>query len=121
MRSKKREAKKRKSPSTPLREKGKAKETKTKTGIHEYSPRPRARVYACTQEEAKLAVNDAIRHFGTEADRMIWMWYCRRLGLNRFFDILDWTLSDLKQHTIKWPVKAFQRRLMDAFPKGGAK
>ncbi len=118
MSAKKREGKKRKSPCTPLREKGKAKETKTKTGIHEYSPRPRARTYACTQEEAKSAAGEALKHFGSAADAKLWMWYCRRIGLNRFLDILDWTIADWGQHEIKRPVQAFQKRLCEAFPKG---
>ncbi len=121
MEQKKVEGKERYSPHTPYREKSKGKENKSKSGIHEYSPSPRARthVYACTQEEAALAVNEVMQNFGSATDVRLWMWYCRRIGLTSFLEIFDWTLGDWKRGEIKYPVLAFQCRLREAFPKTG--
>ncbi len=87
--------------------------------------RPRARTCAC--EDAKLecswreackAADYVLQHFGDrERDRGIWVWYCRRIGLEIFLDIADEVISCARQGEIRWPAKAFQRHLKEAFPK----
>lgn len=89
--------------------------------------RPRARTCAC--EDAKLecswreackAADYVLQHFGDrERDRGIWVWYCRRIGLEIFLDIADEVISCARQGEIRWPAKAFQRHLKEAFPKDG--
>ena len=87
----------------------------------------RPRVHACeelrcTWREACKAADYVLEHFGNPLrDRGIWVWYCQRLGLGTFLDLADEVISCARQHEIKWPVRAFQRHLMDALPKGGAK
>jgi len=88
--------------------------------------RPRAHAreedLLCTWREACRAADYVLEHFGDrERDRGIWVWYCRHIGLDTFLDIADETISCWKQHEIKWPVRAFQRHLMEAYPKGGAR
>ena len=71
---------------------------------------------------AKAADYD-LEHFGNPLrDRGIWVWYCQRLGLDRFLDLADEVISSARQHEIKWPVRAFQRHLKDELTsRGGAK
>ena len=54
-------------------------------------------------------------------DRGIWVWYCQRLGLNQFLDLADEVISSARQGEIRYPVRAFQKNLMEALPKGGAR
>ena len=91
------------------------------TSIPEAPLRPRA--YACTWREACKAADYVLEHFGNPLrDRGIWVWYCQRLGLDRFLDLADEVISSARQHEIKWPVRAFQRHLKDELTsRGGAK
>ena len=84
------------------------------------SLRPRA--YACTWREACKAADYVLEHFGNPLrDRGIWVWYCQRLGLNQFLDLADEVISSARQGEIRYPVRAFQKNLMEALPKGGAR
>ena len=84
------------------------------------SLRPRA--HACTWREACKAADYVLEHFGNPLrDRGIWVWYCQRLGLNQFLDLADEVISSARQGEIRYPVRAFQKNLMEALPKGGAK
>ena len=88
--------------------------------IPENSLRPRA--HACTWHEACKAADYVLEHFGNPLrDRGIWVWYCQRLGLNQFLDLADEVISSARQGEIRYPVRAFQKNLMEALPKGGAK
>ena len=91
------------------------------TSIPEAPLRPRA--YACTWREACKAADYVLEHFGNPLrDRGIWVWYCQRLGLDRFLDLADEVISSARQHEIKWPVRAFLRHLKDELTsQGGAK
>lgn len=93
--------------------------------INNPGSRPRARARGrllCTWREACEAVDEVLEHFGSPSrDRGIWVWYCQRIGRERFLDLAYDVVSSYEQHEIKYPVRAFQRHLMDTFPKGGAK
>ena len=71
--------------------------------------RPRVRAkerLLCTWREAVKATDYALEHFGDrERDRGIWIWYCRRIGLDVF--------------ERRWPARALQRHLQEALPKEG--
>jgi len=44
----------------------------------------------CTWREACKAADYVLEHFGDKSrDRGIWIWYCRRIGLDVFLDIAD--------------------------------
>ena len=85
--------------------------------------RPRARAgVTCTWREACKAADTVLEHFGDpRRDRGIWVWYCQRIGLGTFLDLADESVSSWNQREIKWPVRAFQRHLMDALPKEGVR
>ena len=87
--------------------------------------RPRARArkgLQCSWREACKAADYVLEHFGDRRrDRGIWVWYCQRLGLGSFLDLADEIISSWKQQEIRWPVRAFQRHLMDALPKEGVR
>ena len=82
----------------------------------------RPRAYACTWREACKAADYVLKHFGNPLrDRGIWVWYCQRIGLDTFLDLADEIISSWNQREIKFPVRAFQRHLMDALPKEGVR
>ena len=86
--------------------------------------RPRVRVregekLLCTWREACKAADYALEHFGNKSrDRGIWIWYCRRIGLDVFLDIADEVISSARQGELRWPTRALQRHLQEALPKG---
>ena len=88
--------------------------------------RPRGRTGArtrerllCTWREAVKAADYVLEHFGNrDRDRAIWVWYCRRIGLDTFLDIADEVISSARQGELRWPTRAFHRHLQEAFPKG---
>ena len=87
--------------------------------------RPRGRVregLQCSWREACKAADYALEHFGDRRrDRGIWVWYCQRIGLDTFLDLADEIISSWNQREIRFPVRAFQRHLMDALPKEGVR
>ena len=84
-------------------------------------PRGRARTreaLECTWREACKAADYVLEHFGDpRRDRGIWVWYCQRIGLDTFLDLADEIISSWEQREIKYPVRAFQRHLMDTLPR----
>ena len=86
--------------------------------------RPRGRVregekMLCTWREACKAADYVLEHFGDKSrDRGIWIWYCRRIGLDTFLDIADEVISSARQGELRWPTRALQRHLQEALPKG---
>ena len=86
--------------------------------------RPRVRVregekMLCTWREACKAADYVLEHFGDKSrDRGIWIWYCRRIGLDVFLDIADEVISSARQGELRWPTRALQRHLQEALPKG---
>ena len=83
--------------------------------------RPRGREgekLLCTWREACKAADYVLEHFGNKSrDRGIWIWYCRRIGLDVFLDIADEVISSARQGELRWPVRALQRHLQEALPK----
>ena len=85
-------------------------------------PRVREEAPLCSWNEACKAADYVLENFGDPLrDRGIWVWYCQRLGLGTFLDLADEIISSWKQQEIRWPVRAFQRHLMDALPKEAAR
>ena len=84
--------------------------------------RPRGRVregekMLCTWREACKAADYVLEHFGDRSrDRGIWIWYCRRIGLDVFLDIADEVISSARQGELRWPTRALQRHLQEALP-----
>ncbi len=73
----------------------------------------------CTWREAVKAADYVLEHFGDRSrDRAIWVWYCRRIGLDMFLDIADEVISSARQGELRWPIRAFHRHLQEALPKG---
>ena len=72
----------------------------------------------CSWREACKAADYVLEHFGNKSrDRGIWIWYCRRIGLDAFLDIADEVISSARQGELRWPVRALQRHLQEALPK----
>jgi len=72
----------------------------------------------CTWREACKAADYVLEHFGDKSrDRGIWIWYCRRIGLDVFLDIADEVISSARQGELRWPTRALQRHLQEALPK----
>jgi len=58
----------------------------------------------CTWREACKAADYVLEHFGNKSrDRGIWIWYCRRIGLDVFLDIADEVISSARQGELRWP------------------
>jgi len=99
--------------------------------INVLASRPRTRAHArenrrplgtaCSWSEACAATDEAIDLLGGKPkDRGIWVWYCSHLGTDWFLDLAHEIASLVRVGELNKPVRAFQRRLMDAFPKGSA-
>lgn len=82
-------------------------------------PRGRGREkMLCSWREACKAADYVLEHFGDKSrDRGIWIWYCRRIGLDVFLDIADEVISSARQGELRWPTRALQRHLQEALPK----
>ena len=114
---KKAEGKKRKSPCTPFREKGKGKEIRRVLGENRHS-RAGARVKAALDADLDTAV-EAFK--GTAADRRLWASIAWRVGVEEFhFALVDKLAEDRADGPARKPAAAFQAFLNARFPKGGA-
>ena len=112
--SKKAEGKKRRSPCTPYREKGKGKERQT--GFPKETVfRAGARVGAVLDAD----LDTATRAFkGTTADRRIWAAIAWRVGVEAFhFALMDKLGEDAVDNPARRPAAAFQAFLNARFPK----
>ncbi len=127
--SKKREGEKRKSPCTPLREKGKGKEDRRGSLSEPSFARARTRdasMRARLREALDADLDIAVRAFnGTADDRRIWASIAWRVGIEEFHHALLNKLSeDSSDNAPRRPAAAFQAFLNDRFPKqestGGA-
>ena len=77
---------------------------------------------ACSWREACECADQIIATlFGNPRDRGIWVWYATYLGTDFMLDLAFRVHSEWRQGEIRRPVQAFQRHLMDALPKGGAR
>ena len=122
---KKREAEKRKSPLTPLREKGKGKE-QDRVSCETCSKTARAHVRrklpcACSFSEAGAAAAEIVGNcFPQNAkDYALWAWYCRHFDRNRIVERAYYYASCQRQGEVRDGVAAFQAWLRKEFGKGG--
>ena len=119
--SKKREGEKRKSPCTPLREKGKGKEHRRGSLQNRLScARMRTRLGAALDADLDVAV----RAFkGTASDRRLWASIAWRVSLENFHYALVDKLreNDVDNTVLLTPAAAFQAFLNERFPKKGKK
>ena len=101
---KKREAEKRTSPLTPLREKGKGKEGKPGAGSTGLFARADAHVRgALLRRHVNAAVEDALAAFcGTRgpapSDEALWAKFAWRFGFGRLNELVDRGKSEMRQH-----------------------
>ena len=121
--SKKREGEKRKSPCTPLREKGKGKEDRRGSLQNRLS---RARMRKRLREALDADLDIAVRAFGgTPTDRRIWAKIAWRVGVEEFHHALVNKLAeDSADNAPRKAAATFQAFLNARFPKpeqkGGA-
>ena len=87
----------------------------------------RKRIFAETMDDpVKVAVEEAVKLFGSSDDFTIWAWYANRIGVNNFLELYFEQRSVMRHSTLRNPAAAFHMRLKrfyDArFPKaeGGA-
>ena len=112
---KKAEGKKRKSPCTPFREKGKSKENRRGFSRNRLS-RTGARVSAALDADLDMAM---LAFKGTVADRRLWASIAWRVGVEEFhFALLDKLAEDAADKSAHRPAAAFQAFLNARFPKG---
>ena len=118
---KKREGEKRKSPLTPLREKGKGKEHRRGSLQNRLS---RARMCTRMGEALDADLDVAVRAFkGTSSDRRLWASIAWRVGVENFHYALADKLKedDVDKAVLLTPAAAFQAFLNERFPKPGEK
>ena len=118
---KKREGEKRKSPCTPLREKGKGKEDRRGSLQNRLS---RARMRTRLGEALDADLDVAVRAFkGTASDRRLWASIAWRVGVENFHYALADKLKedDVDKAVLLTPAAAFQAFLNERFPKPGEK
>lgn len=119
---KKTEGKKRKSPCTPYREKGKGKEIKPGFMNESISPR------ACARSElysiAGAAADELIRILNPSdrsGSRKLWAYYCYLHDPEIIIDKAYECASCARQGELRSAVAAFQHWLSNSFRKGGAR
>ena len=121
---KKREGEKRKSPSTPLREKGKGKEDRRGSLSEPSFARVRTRgagMRARLRASLDADLDIAVRAFnGTATDRRIWAKIAWRVGVEEFHHALINKLAeDSADNAPRRPAAAFQAFLNKRFPREG--
>ena len=124
--SKKREGEKRKSPCTPLREKGKGKEDRRGSLSEPSFARARTRsegMRARLREALDADLDIAVRAFsGTKSDRRLWASIAWRVGIEEFHHaLLSKLAEDAADNAPRRPAAAFQAFLNDRFPKPESK
>ena len=85
----------------------------------------RERVFCETLEDpVKVAVEEAVKAFGSEKDFRIWAWYANRIGVNNFLELYFEQVAIMRTCSLRAPAAAFQQRLGRFYsariPKGGA-
>ena len=77
-------------------------------------------------DPVKVAVEEAVKLFGSSEDFTIWAWYANRIGVNNFLELYFEQRSVMRYSTLRNPAAAFHMRLKRfynaRFPKaeGGA-
>ena len=128
---KKREGEKRKSPCTPVREKGKGKEqSRVSLETHSKPARAYASTHAkrrlpctCTYDKAGAAADEIVGNcFGTAGDLGLWAWYCRHFDRERIVEKAYAYASMQRLREVRDAVTAFQAWLSEEYgKKGGAR
>ena len=76
----------------------------------------------CSYEFAGAAADEVRKTvWGTRHDRNTWAGFCRYGNCDDIIDRAHMYASMFEQGEIKWPVRAFQRHLMDTLPKEGTR
>ena len=72
----------------------------------------RERIFGETVEDpVKVAVEEAVKAFGSEADFTLWAWYANRIGVNSFLELYFEQQSIMRTSTLRNPASAFHMRL----------
>ena len=75
-------------------------------------------------DPVKVAVEEAIRDFGSADDFTLWAWYANRIGVNNFLELYFEQKSIMRDCRLRNPAAAFHARLKRFYaammPKGGA-
>ena len=75
-------------------------------------------------DPVKVAVEEAIRDFGSAKDFTLWAWYANRIGGNNFLELYFAQKSIMRDCRLRNPAAAFHARLKRFYaammPKGGA-
>ena len=85
----------------------------------------RERIFGETlNDPVKVAVEEAIRDFGSADDFTLWAWYANRIGVNNFLELYFEQKSIMRDCRLRNPAAAFHARLKRFYaammPKGGA-
>ncbi len=85
----------------------------------------RERIFANGLEDpVKVAVEEAVRDFGSAKDFTLWAWYANRIGVNNFLELYFEQKSIMRECRLRNPAAAFHARLKRFYaammPKGGA-
>jgi hypothetical protein len=82
----------------------------------------RERIFADGIEDpVKVAVQEAVKDFGQEADFAIWAWYANRIGINSFLELYFEQTSVMRKHALRNPAAAFHMRLKRFYAASAAK
>ena len=86
----------------------------------------RERVFGETlNDPVKVAVEEAVRDFGSAKDFTLWAWYANRIGVNNFLELYFEQKSIMRECILRNPAAAFHARLKRFYaammPKGGAR
>ncbi len=72
----------------------------------------RERIFANALEDpVKVAVEEAIKDFGSPKDFTIWAWYANRIGVNSFLELYFEQKSIMAENRLHNPAAAFHARL----------
>jgi hypothetical protein len=59
----------------------------------------------------KVAVEEAVRDFGSAKDFTLWAWYANRIGVNNFLELYFEQKSIMRECRLRNPAAAFHARL----------
>ena len=69
-------------------------------------------IFAETMDDpVKVAVEEAVKAFGSSDDFTIWAWYANRIGVNNFLELYFEQQSIMRSSTLRNPAAAFHMRL----------
>jgi len=72
----------------------------------------RERVFGETQNDpVKVAVEEAVKAFGSAEDFTLWAWYANRIGVNNFLELYFEQKSIMRECRLRSPAAAFHVRL----------